>query len=160
VKNFAISFIKGQANHTTLQLFRFTLVGGLASLVDFATLYVLTDFAGLHYLGSVAIAFIVGVAVNYSLSINWVFNRRTMRNPLWEFLAFSLLGIMGLGLNELIVYLLTGLLGVYYLTSKIAATGLTYFWSFFSRKYLLFSRPADSSMEASLTLAATIGSAE
>ena len=71
---------KGDANSTFIQFFRYTFVGGIAFLVDFGTLVLLTEVLNLHYLISAGIAFILGLTVNYLLSISWVFNNRAMDN--------------------------------------------------------------------------------
>jgi putative flippase GtrA len=131
---------QGTANSTALQLFRYTLVGGVAFAVDIGSLWILTEMLRIHYLASAAIAFSVGLATNYGLSVAWVFNERVVGNRLAEFVAFGLLGIVGLGLNEISMYGLTELVGLHYLLSKVCATGFTYAWNFFSRKLFLFSK--------------------
>jgi putative flippase GtrA len=122
-----------------LQLFRYTLVGGLAFLVDYGSLFLLKELAGMHYLWAAAIAFSLGVVTNYCISIRWVFDKRTMQSQQVEFLIFALLGVMGLGINELVMYALTSGAGLHYLGSKLVSTGVTYTWNFVSRKTLLFS---------------------
>mgnify|MGYP001577316452 FL=1 len=77
------------------QFFRYFLVGGVAFVVDFALLYLLTEFAGLHYLFSASIAFMAGVAVNYALSVSWVFDHRSIDNRMHEFAIFAVIGIFG-----------------------------------------------------------------
>lgn len=124
---------------TLVQLFRYVFVGGTAFVADFGSLYLLTEYAGLHYLVSATIAFVIGLAVNYLLSTLWVFQARKVRNPYMEFLFFALIGVVGLGLNALIMYVFTDLLAVYYLLSKIISTFLVFMWNFLARKYLLFN---------------------
>jgi putative flippase GtrA len=127
-------------------LFRYAIVGGLAFAADLGSLIALTELAGWHYLASTAAGSVVGLVVNYSLSVLWVFNERTVGNRSAEFLVFTVLGVIGLGVNELVLFLLTGLAGVHYVASKVVATGLTFAWNFVSRKVLLFTttlaRPA------------------
>ncbi|MDD5750468.1 MAG: GtrA family protein, partial [Candidatus Pacebacteria bacterium] len=41
---------------------------GVATLVDFGLLYFFTEVAGLHYLFSAALAYLAGIAPNYSLN--------------------------------------------------------------------------------------------
>ncbi len=132
------SLFTGEAKGTLVQLFRYGFVGGAAFLVDYGTLFALTEFAGLHYLLSATIAFILGLAVNYLLSISWVFNNGKLSNRLLEFLVFALIGVIGLGLNTLIMYVSTDILGIHYMISKIISTILVFFWNFFARKYILF----------------------
>jgi putative flippase GtrA len=134
------SIFKGKANSTLLQLFRYTFVGGLAFVVDFGTLYILTEYFNIHYLVSGGIAFIFGLVINYFLSVKWVFNNRAMENRLLEFLLFTLIGLVGLGLNELFLWILTDVLLIYYLLSKIITTILVYLWNFFARKIILFNK--------------------
>jgi putative flippase GtrA len=134
------SAFSGKTNNTFLQLFRYTFVGGLAFLVDFSTLFALTEYLHVHYLVSAAISFVLGLIINYFLSIKWVFNNRKIENRLLEFLFFTLIGLIGLGLNELFLWILTDLLLVYYLLSKIITTFIVYFWNFFARKIILFNK--------------------
>jgi len=128
----------GRNDRLLVQLFRYTLVGGLAFLVDFGALYVLTEFGGLHYLASGALAFLLGLATNYLLSVRWVFSRRTFSNRWAELGLFSLVGLAGLGLNEIFLWLLTERIGLHYLASKIVTTVLVYLWNFGVRKAMLF----------------------
>lgn len=132
------SLFTGEAKGTIVQLFRYGFVGGAAFLVDYGALYILTEFAGFHYLLSATIAFILGLLTNYLLSISWVFNNGKMSNRLLEFLVFALIGVIGLGLNTIIMYISTDLLGVHYMISKIISTVLVFFWNFFARKFILF----------------------
>jgi putative flippase GtrA len=60
-----------------LELVRYTMAGGLASLVDVGLLVVLTRGLGVYYLHAAAIAFGVGLLTSYWLSIAWVFQART-----------------------------------------------------------------------------------
>jgi putative flippase GtrA len=128
-----------KTNNTFLQLFRYTFVGGFAFLVDFGTLFFLTEFFHIHYLVSAGIAFIFGLAINYFLSVLWVFSSRTMDSQLMEFFLFALIGLIGMGLTELFLWILTDILLIYYLLSKIITTIVVYFWNFFVRKLMLFN---------------------
>jgi len=125
---------------TVVQLFRYTFVGGLAFIVDFGTLFILTEYLNLFYLISAGIAFILGLITNYALSVNWVFSNRTLESKGMEFFLFTVIGLIGLGLNELLLWTLTDLLSIYYLFSKIITAIIIYLWNFFARKYLLFNK--------------------
>jgi len=142
-KNYHIkiqSILKGKTNNTLIQLFRYTFVGGFSFLVDFGTLFILTEYFYIYYLVSAGIAFILGLTINYFLSVRWVFSSRAMENRLLEFLFFALIGLIGLVLNELFLWIFTDILLIYYLLSKIITTFIVYFWNFFARKLLLFNK--------------------
>ncbi len=134
------SVFRGKTNNTLLQLIRYTFVGGLAFLVDFGTLFLLTEYFDIHYLVSAGIAFLFGLILNYFLSVKWVFNSRAMENRFLEFLLFMFIGLVGLVLNELFIWILTDIILIYYLYSKIITTFLVYFWNFFARKLILFKK--------------------
>ncbi len=130
--------LKSQTDNTLIQLFRYTFVGGVAFIVDFSLLFIFTDFFGIYYLISAALAFLLGLTTNYILSIVWVFNKRTLKNRWLEFGIFSSIGIIGLGFNEFIIWFFTEYVYFHYLQSKIVSTVFVYLWNFFARKFILF----------------------
>lgn len=129
----------GKTNKVLIQIFRYTFVGGFAFIVDFGLLLFLKEVCSLHYILSATLSFIAGLFVNYIISINWVFTSSKNVNRKVEFLFFGLIGLVGLGLNDLLMWVLTDGVGIYYLLSKIITAILVYLWNFFARRYLLFS---------------------
>lgn len=121
-----------------VQMLRYTFVGGIAFVVDFGSLFVFTEFLKIHYLISAAIAFLLGLLTNYALSVIWVFNKRRLGSKYFEFGIFALIGIIGLGFNELFIWFFTEHIHFYYLFSKIISTAFVYLWNFFARKFILF----------------------
>lgn len=130
--------LKNQTDKTHIQFFRYIFVGSAAFIVDFISLFAFTDFLGIYYLTSAAMAFILGLIANYILSISWVFNNRTLDNMWSEFTIFAIIGVIGLGLNELFIWFFTDFVDIYYLISKIIAAALILSWNFFARKFVLF----------------------
>lgn len=127
----------------TRQFIRYLYVGGLSFLVDFACLYYLTEHIGMHYLISATLAFSLGLTTSYLLCLAWVFDFRRMPNRWHEFMVFSAIGLFGLFLNNLLLWLLTEYAGLYYLVSKIIATAAILFFNFSLRRWLLFSPPTN-----------------
>lgn len=138
-KNRIRSFIFSKSHKTSIQLFKYGFVGGIAFCVDFGSLIFLTEFIKIHYLISAAIAFILGLLTNYTLSILWVFPKRAIADKRVEFLLFLIIGLVGLALNEVIIWFFTEFIHFYYLISKLFSTVIVFFWNFFARKKLLFS---------------------
>jgi putative flippase GtrA len=123
---------------TRVQFLRYLAVGGGAFVADFSTLFTLTHWFHIHYLVSNVFGFVVGLVVNYVLSLLWVFDRRKLSSWVAEFTLFAVIGVVGVGLSELILWLLTGLAGAHYLVSKLVATALVLVWNFGARKLLVF----------------------
>ncbi|MCP3867193.1 MAG: GtrA family protein [Gammaproteobacteria bacterium] len=120
------------------EFLRYFIASGMAFAVDFSTLYLLTNYAGIHYLASAAAGFILGLATVYLLSIRWVFSARRIKDSRHELIVFSVIGMGGLGINELGLYLMTEFLLLHYMTSKILVSFLVFSWNFGVRKLVLF----------------------
>ena len=101
-------------------------------------LFLLTELAGVHDLRSAALAFLLGLVTNYTLSTIWVFNTRRLTNKFTEFSVFAIIGIVGLGLNELLIWIFADLALMHYMQAKIISTGFVLLWNFGARKYILF----------------------
>ena len=123
------------------QFLRYLVVGGVAFVVDFGVLVLLTEVLSLHYLTSAAVAFCCGLVINGILSITWVFDTRSLGSKKTEFTIFSVIGVVGLGWNELLMYLGTDVVGLDYRLSKLITVAIVLFWNFGMRKLILFGRP-------------------
>ncbi|HEB35677.1 hypothetical protein LCGC14_1004650 [marine sediment metagenome] len=139
VDRYIKSFIFNKSDKTSVQLFKYSFVGGIAYSVDFGFLIFLTEVGKIHYLISASIAFILGLLVNYAISILWVFPKRALANKRAEFLIFSIIGLVGLGLNEVIIWFFTESVHFHYLISKVFSTFVVFFWNFIARKKILFN---------------------
>ena len=128
----------GTTDRLLVQFVRYFFVGSFAFVVDFGLLYILTEYAGLHYLLSATLSFISGLLVNYIISCIWVFSNSKFKNRLVEFLFFAAIGVVGLLLNDALIWLFTDCIGTHYMFSKIVAAAIVYLWNFFTRKYLVF----------------------
>lgn len=122
-----------------IQLFRYSFVGGVAFVVDFGLLWLLTDRCGLHYAISATISFIAGLTVNYLVSVRWIFRKHILNKRIVEFIIYGTIGVVGLGLNVVIIWIFTELLRIHYLLSKIVSTAIVLIWNFTARRFILFS---------------------
>lgn len=132
--------IAGQASNTFIQFLRYSCVGGIAFVIDFGSLYILTEYAGFYYIVSATISFLLGLVINYVLSTIWVFAESRFNKRLAEFLIFAIIGLIGLGLNNLFLYIFTDKLNLYYMVSKLITAALVMLWNFFARKIILFTK--------------------
>lgn len=119
------------------QFLRYIAVGGISFVVDAGVLFMTEPLAG-HLIGA-AIAFVVGLVVNFILSKLFVFAKASV-NPKVEFLTYVLIGLVGLGLTELLMYTLTDWLGFYFMFSKVITAAIVLAWNFAARKMILYRR--------------------
>ena len=119
------------------QLFRFGLVGGICFLIDYSILYICTDIFKIHYLISSVISFTISTIFNYILSIKWVFNLKENRNSRKDFVNFIVFSVIGLILNQIIMWFGVDILNIYYMITKIISTCIVMCFNFITRKIFL-----------------------
>lgn len=145
------SLFVNKTESTPVQFFRYIFVGGGATIVQWGLLIILKEFVGLDANLANIIGFAGGLICNYLISTLWVFDNSAVKNKAAEFTAFALIGLVGLGINQGLIWLFDKplankkVLGAflpsdkYYFVGQVLATGLSFFWNFFARKYLLYS---------------------
>ena len=119
------------------QIIKFGFVGGTAFVIDAGLLFLLTEFCGIHYLISGMISFTASVIYNYILSVKWVFDAKKDANKTQEFIVFIVLSVIGLGINQLFMWLFVDMMHIYYMLSKIIATVIVMVYNFITRKIFL-----------------------
>lgn len=129
VKNFSLGH----------QLARFGLIGVFTVALDFGLLYFLTSVLSVHYLTSTFLAFLIASAVNYLLSIQFVFDQGR-HGISKEYAMFLVTTLVGLGINQLAMWSLVSLAEVRYLPAKVFSLGVVTVWNFLSKKRLVFLR--------------------
>lgn len=116
------------------QFYSYFAAAGVGYAGDLLTLFYLHQVLGAHYLLSAAAGFLVGLAILYVISKRYVFGASKLSSKTAEIGLFALIGVVGLGILTLLMWLLTGIFGVNYLLAKIAATVMVYTWNFFARR--------------------------
>lgn len=116
---------------------KFGIVGVLCFGIDYGLMIFLTEFCGIRYLVSSGISFSVSVLVNYVLSLKFVFETDKDNNKIAEFLIFIILSVIGLGINQALMWVCVDKLKVYYMISKIGVTGVVMVYNFVTRKLIL-----------------------
>lgn len=147
IKDFISKIIIKKTNNGFIQFVRYGLVSVIALAVDFGGMVLLVELLSIHYLVAATVSFISGLAVNYLLSRAWVFTERKYESRVKEFIIFTSIGIVGLLLNNSIMWLAVERIGIYYIFSKIIATILVFFWNFGLRKMLVFKEVKTEGVE-------------
>ncbi len=116
------------------EMFLYAFVSVFALAVDVGLLFMLVEYAGLHHILAATISFTGGLMVNYGLARLYVFKRS--RLPFrQEFMMYAVIGVIGLALNDVIIYILVGL-QVWYLYAKAVSVAIVFFFNFFGRRKL------------------------
>lgn len=119
------------------QIIKFGFVGFLSFFIDYGIMVLLTECFGMDPLLSSGVSFTVSVVVNYILSITFVFETDRKKSRFGEFVIFVFLSVIGLGINELCMWVAIRMLGIHYMISKVGATGVVMVYNFISRKMFI-----------------------
>ena len=124
-------------NPGTQQFLKFAVVGIISFAVDWLLLVFLTDACRVDYLVSTSISFLVSVALNYALSVRYVFPHRDDMSRKREFTIFAILSAIGLGLTDVFMFVGVTMLNVAYQSMKVIATFCVTWYNYFSRRKFL-----------------------
>jgi len=112
---------------------RFMLVGGLGTLTNLLVLFLITHFAGIHYMASFGVAFLIAATQNYCLNKQWTFGDRNEASL--GYLRYMLAASATLVLDETLLYLFTDVCGIWYLLSAVIAIVIA-----FAARYVWISK--------------------
>lgn len=119
------------------QILKFSVVGIIATVIDFGVLYVLSQPLGMDPVISAGISFCVSLVFNYVASMRYVFTHREGMSRSREFVIFLVLSLIGLAINEAIMAAGVAVLGnsaLAVMGTKVLATAIVMVWNFVSRK--------------------------
>ena len=119
------------------KIIRFGITGASGMALDFGTTWLCRQKFGWNKYIASSTGFIVAATNNYIINRLWTFHST---NPNWqvEFGKFLLFSLVGLGLNNLFVFLLHERLKMNFYLSKLIATVLVFVWNFTSNYYFNF----------------------
>ena len=84
------------------------------------------------------LGFIFATAVNYFLSIRFVFRSGTRFTKKTELAFIYVVSLIGLGLNQTMLFILVDRVGAELMLSKLVATGAVFLWNFSARNFIIF----------------------
>lgn len=136
---------KDKLKWTILEALRFGIVGGVSFIIDFGLLFVFQEFVfkalSFGVLISQALSFSISLAIHYFLATFWVFRGHKVSGLKAHARASSLFivtNVLGLGINELALFIGSSLLGYHYLVVKLAAAVLVMAWNYSCQKFWVY----------------------
>lgn len=124
--------------HAILEFARYFVASAAALAVDVG-LYRLALSLGWRYQFAALLGFCAGAVVAYLASVRWVFRARAVQNAGLEFGLFVAVGVAGLLLTELLLWIAIGKLALPAVLSKLGTSAIVFAFNFAVRKTLLFS---------------------
>ncbi len=121
-----------------LKFIKFSLVGFSGVLVDFGITFICKEFLRIQKYFANAIGFTLAATTNYMLNRIWTFHSHNPNITL-EFTRFFIIALIGLGINLLIIWAMSGKFKVNFYLSKLVATIIVMAWNFLINAYYTFA---------------------
>jgi len=118
------------------QFVNFTGVGFISAIGHYGLLIALVQIASVPAVPASAAGALLGASINYTLNYHFTF--RSSKRHREAVLKFAAIGIIGLLLNTVFMWVGVELIGAHYLLSQIVTTGLVAIWNFAGHRYWTF----------------------
>lgn len=130
---------KTWANLANIQIFRYAMVGGLATIVDWGAFYLFGIIIDLNYQAALAIAFVLGSVTNYILNKIFTFRCKSKKIASQASMHLAISGV-SLLLNMGLMFVLVSLLSAEKMLSRIIVTLIMLVINYFMHKNLTFNK--------------------
>ena len=119
------------------EVIRFLFVGVLSFLLEFIIFVVLVDFLKVKYTYANPPAMGVSIIFNYFMT-RWLVFKTVRYNNKVSFILFAVVTLVGVVLNQFMLWFLIEQLLMGVKISKVLAVGTVAVFSYFSKKHLVF----------------------
>ena len=115
---------------------RYLFVGGFVTVINIILLYLLKEKCYINYSLANIISMSICICITYFLSKKIVFAKKVRIGVLKEFISYILIAIISIIIDTTIMVILTEKLYIYYIFSKIIATGFSTISNYLLKKVI------------------------
>lgn len=119
------------------QFIKFCVVGGSGVFVDFGITYALKEWLKLNKYLANSVGFVCAATSNYVLNRIWTFSS-TDPDIARQYLLFIAIAMIGLVINNGVIYVANDRFKFNFYLSKLFAIGVVTFWNFFMNYFFNF----------------------
>ncbi|GJM60824.1 GtrA family protein [Persicobacter diffluens] len=121
-----------------MKLLKFGVVGFSGLFIDFGITYFTKERLKWHKYVANSTGFMVAASSNYMLNRIWTFESHDPQ-ILMQYSQFIGVSVIGLVLNNIIIYICNDRFKINFYISKVFAVGVVTLWNFFVNYYFTFS---------------------
>jgi len=122
-----------------LKFLKFCIIGFSGMIIDFGTTWILKEKVKINKYIANSCGFILAASSNYLWNRVWTFKSHNS-NIGTEYFSFIFISFIGLGLNNLIIWILSDKMKWNFYLSKIIAIGIVTLWNFGMNFVITFHR--------------------
>lgn len=120
-----------------MKFLRFCVVGGSGVFVDFGVTWLVKERLRWNKFVANSMGFVIAATSNYILNRVWTFQSQN-ESIGSEYLSFIGIALVGLAINNSIIYLLNERLKMNFYLAKLFAIGITTIWNFLMNYFFNF----------------------
>ena len=132
-----ITSLGGHADLKTKRFLRYAFSGGTTFILDFSLLWFFTSGLDIHYIPSATLSYILSTIVHYYIVRNWAFTG-TKRQIISGYIYFSIISVIGLGMNLILLAFFVEIISVSVLVARIISGVFVGFWNYFLNLFVNF----------------------
>ena len=121
-----------------VKFIKFGIVGFSGVFIDFGVTYACKEWLKIQKYVANSIGFTVAASSNYLFNRIWTFKSQDP-DIATEYTEFLVISLVGLGIANLIVWLIHGRFKQNFYLSKLFAIGVVTVWNFFANYYITFA---------------------
>lgn len=106
------------------QFWKSVISGGITAAVDLLLLFIFREKLQWSYWSAINTAFSVSILVNFSLQKFWAFSSLNLTHTYKQFIKFLVVSLVNMTINNLAMYLLAIVFGLWYLGAQIITIGI------------------------------------
>lgn len=114
--------------------------GSMGAIANLGSLAFFVEVLGFHYLPASMLAFLLGFATSFVLQKFFTFGNTAVKALHRQLAVYFFIALVNLGLNTLLVFVLTEKVGFWYFLSQLTAGACIALWSFFLYRTFVFHR--------------------
>ena len=135
LKEFILEFLNMK---TFIQMVKYVITGSVSFASYILLIYILTDWIGIWKYVSITVSHLIVFWLNFLLTKYWTFKEKQNNTMKRQLIYYTCLFFVNLFLTYLIVYILTDILGVYYIIPPIICNAMIVGWNFILYKKVIY----------------------
>ncbi|MDO9633796.1 MAG: GtrA family protein [Paludibacter sp.] len=122
-----------------LKLIKFIVVGFSGMLIDFGVTWLLKEKAKVNQYVANSVGFMLAASSNYVWNRIWTFSSQN-EEITREYFSFIIISLIGLAINNFVIYLLNGKMKINFYLAKLIAIVVVTLWNFSMNFLITFAK--------------------
>lgn len=120
------------------RLIRYLISGGTAATSNVIFLFLLVQYGGVYYLYASILAFVMSIAVSFTLQKFWTFRDGPLYDMHRQFARYLIVIFFGLLLNTALIYFFVEVTDIWYVLAQMLTTAVIAVINYFFYRHFVF----------------------